>query len=446
MSDYRHTNLNKMKFLLDQLDSTTGFLDRNSCLHMAEELIARARETGQPLTALWLDLDRFKQINESCGYLGGDNVIALIASRIKERLNNRAEIGRVGADEFVCLLPAIDLAQAEQMALDLMHIIEPELELGGIRFRPTASIGLALLEPEDDAFSLLERADRAKVAAKKQGGNRYVVSGTEPTPGRLGVMLVREELEVEHKLHTALESGGLQLHYQPIIGLNGKVQAVEALMRCSANGENIPPAKFIPVAEKTGLIIRLGEWSLLQGARHARHMSDAGIPTRTAINVSRSQLVDPRFSQALNAALICANVSPELIELELTESLFMDISDTVQANLRIARDLGVSLAIDDFGTGYSCLANLKDIPATKLKLDRAFVIVLPHDRRAMSVVKAMAQLGKELGMTVVAEGAETQEQVDALTEAGVDCIQGYIYARPMDDIALLSWIKKREQS
>lgn len=435
-----------MKYLLYQLDPTTGFLDRNGCLHVAEELIAHARETGQPLATLWLDLDRFKQINESFGYLGGDNVIALIANRLKEKLDNRAEVGRVGADEFVCLIPNLDLAQAEQVALELMHIIEPELELGGIHFRPTASIGIAMLEPEDDAFGLLERADRAKVAAKKQGGNRYVVSGTEPMPGRLGIMLVREELEVEHKLHTALENGGLQLHYQPIIRADGTIQAVEALMRCTANGENIPPAKFIPVAEKTGLIVRLGEWSLLQGARQARHMSDAGMPTKIAINVSRSQLVDPKFSQALNAALICANVRPELIELELTESLFMDISETVQINLRTARDLGICLAIDDFGTGYSCLANLKDIPATKLKLDRAFVIVLPHDRRAMAVVKAMAQLGKELGMTVVAEGAETQEQVNALIEAGVDCIQGYIYARPMDDLSLSSWIKERNQS
>ncbi len=433
-----------MKFLLHQLDPTTGFLDRNGCLNVAEEMIGRSRGARQPLAAIWLDLDRFKQINESFGYLGGDHVISLIADRLREKFGNRVEIGRVGADEFVCLAPQTDLAQSEQMARELMRVIEPDLELGGIHFRPTASIGIAMLEAAEDAFSLLERADRAKIVAKKQGGNRYVVAGTESIPGRLGTMLVREELEVEHRLHTALENGGLQLHYQPIIGLDGRVQAIEALMRCNANGENISPAKFIPVAEKTGLIVRLGEWSLLQGARHARHMSDAGHPTVTAINVSRSQLVDPKFSQALSAALLCANVPPELIELELTESLFMDISDTVQNNLRAAMELGVCLAIDDFGTGYSCLANLKDIPATKLKLDRAFVVVLPQDRRAMSVVKAMAQLGKELGMTIVAEGAETTEQVEALIEAGVDCIQGYIYAKPMDDRSLLSWIKRRE--
>ncbi len=434
-----------MKFQLFQLDSSTGFLDRNGCLHMAEELISRVRASGQPLAVLWLDLDRFRQINESFGHLGGDNVIALISKRIRDKLGNRAEIGHVGADEFVCLVPSAGLAEAERFADELMRIIEPEVDLGGLRYRPTASIGIAMLGPDDDAFVLLERADRAKIAAKRQGGNCHVVSGTEPLPGLMGSMLVREELEIENKLHIALEGGGLQLHYQPIIGPGGKIQAVEALMRCSSNGENISPVKFIPVAEKTGLIVRLGEWSLLQGARFARHMSNMGLPTKTAINVSRSQLVNAKFSQALHAALICANVQPDLIELELTESLFMDISDTVQNNLREARDLGIGLAIDDFGTGYSCLANLKDIPATKLKLDRAFVIVLPEDRRAMAVVKAMTQLGKELGMIVVAEGAETEAQVDALTEAGVDYIQGYFYAKPMDEVALVSWLRERNK-
>ena len=282
------------------------------------------------------------------------------------------------------------------------------------------------------------------LAAKKQGGNRYAVSGDEPLPGRMGIMLARDELSIEHKLHTALETGGLQLYYQPIAGFDGNVQAVEALMRCTVQGESIFPAQFIPVAEKTGLIVRLGEWSLLQGARHARRMSSHGFKIKVAVNVSRAQLADAKFLQALHAALICADAEPELIELELTESLFMDVSDTVRKNLHGALDCGVSLAIDDFGTGYSCLANLKDIPATKLKLDRALITALPEDRRALSVVKAIAQLGKELGMTVVAEGIETLEQIEALKAAGVDCIQGYYYARPMSEEALLSWLDERK--
>ncbi|MBU4044964.1 MAG: EAL domain-containing protein, partial [Gammaproteobacteria bacterium] len=169
----------------------------------------------------------------------------------------------------------------------------------------------------------------------------------------------------------------------------------------------------------------------------------AGHETKVAINVSRAQLVSPAFTQALHAALLCSNVRPGLIELELTESLFMDISDTVQQNLKEIIATGVGLSIDDFGTGYSCLANLKDIPASKLKLDRAFVTVLPEDRRALSVVKAVTQLGHELGMTIVAEGCENQQQIDVLLEAGVDAIQGFFYAKPMPDSELLIWLKAR---
>jgi EAL domain-containing protein (putative c-di-GMP-specific phosphodiesterase class I) len=259
----------------------------------------------------------------------------------------------------------------------------------------------------------------------------------------MGITLAREDLVIESLLHTALETGGISLHYQPIIHAEGHIEAVEALMRCSVNGENISPGKFIPVAEKTGLITRLGEWSLLQGAMHARRLQDAGYPTKVAINVSRAQLTSPKFNQALHTALICSNVKPELIELELTESLFMDISDTVQKNLKNVLAAGVSLAIDDFGTGYSCLANLKDIPAKKLKLDRVFVTVLPEDLRALAVVKAMTQLGHELGMTVVAEGCERREEIDALINIGVDAIQGYFYSKPIPEEDLLPWLQSR---
>lgn len=428
----------------NHIDPSTGFLDRGSCLELLGNMAATAAASGQPLAALWIDLSRLKQVNESFGHLGGDLVIAQVARRLREKSAGRSEWCRMGGDEFVCLVPHCDAQHARQLAQDLLQAIEAPLRFGELFLHPSASIGIAILDADEDPFAFLERADRAMGTAKRQGGGRAVASGEEPMPGRLGILLAREELAIENKLHLALENGGLSLHYQPIVGFDGRVEAVEALMRCTADNELLPPNKFIPVAEKTGLIIRLGEWSLLAGARYARHLDDAGYRTKVAINVSRAQLASPKFVQALHAALLCADVSPELIELELTESLFMDISETVQANLRAARQAGVGLAIDDFGTGYSCLANLKDIPATKLKLDRAFVIVLPHDRRAFAVVKAMTQLGRELGMTVVAEGVEEQAQTDALREAGVDAIQGYIHARPMPEEALLDWFQQRK--
>ncbi len=426
---------------MNSIDPLTGLLNRFGCLQTADRFANTPTHT--PFAIIWIDLDRFKRINESFGHPGGDEVIKDIALRFRNRVSGRAEIARMGGDEFVFLVPRCDRPQAEHLARELASTVGELIHIGNLTLCPTASIGIAIHDREENSLALLERADRAMYAAKDKGGNGIVCSGDEPIPGRLGITLAREEISIESTLHAALETGGLCLHYQPIILANGEIEAVEALMRCQVDGENLSPGKFIPVAEKTGLIVRLGEWSLLQGAMQARLLQDAGYHTKVAINVSRAQLISPKFTQALHAALICSNVKPELVELELTESLFMDISDTVQANLKNALSAGVSLSIDDFGTGYSCLANLKDIPAKKLKLDRAFVTVLPEDRRALAVVRAMTQLGHELGMTVVAEGCERQEEIDALLDAGVDAIQGFFYARPMPEDKLLQWLQTR---
>lgn len=427
---------------MNSIDPLTGLLDRFGCLQTAERLTAASSRKGQSFAVIWIDLDRFKKINASFGHPGGDVVIKNLAVRLR-RAGGRAEISRMGGDEFVLLVPQCDRIQAEQFARELAGTVEELIHMGNMTLCPTASIGIAVHDGEESSLDLLERADRAMCAAKSRGGNGIVCSGDEPIPGRLGITLAREELSIESTLHVALETGGLCLHYQPIILANGEIEAVEALMRCSVNGVNIPPGKFIPVAEKTGLVTRLGEWSLLQGALQARQLQEAGYHTKVAINVSRAQLISPKFTEALHAALICSGVKPELIELELTESLFMDVSDTVQTNLRNTIAAGVVLAIDDFGTGYSCLATLKDVPAKKMKLDRAFVTVLPEDPRALAVVRAMTQLGHELGMTVVAEGCERQEEIDILLEAGVDAIQGFFYARPMHEEALLKWLQAR---
>ncbi len=431
---------------MNSIDPLTGLLDRFGCLQTAQQFAVRSTAHEQAFAAIWLDLDRFKQINESFGHQGGDHMLKDVARRFRTRISGRAEASRMSGDEFVFLVPSCDRGRAQQIAAELSHTVEEPYTVGDLTLRPTASIGIAIHEYGEDSLKLLERADRAMHAAKAKGGNNIVFSGDEPIPGRLGITLAREELVIENILHTALETGGLSLHYQPIIAADGRIEAVEALMRCNLDGENIPPGKFIPVAEKTGLVIRLGEWSLLQGATHARMLQEAGYQTKVAVNVSRAQLVSPKFTQALHAALICSNVKPELLELELTESLFMDVSDVVQRNLKSALAAGVSLAIDDFGTGYSCLANLKDIQAKKLKLDRAFVNALPEDQRAYSVVKAMTQLGHELGMTIVAEGCERKEEIDALLDAGVDAIQGFYFAKPMPGETLLSWIKTRNDS
>lgn len=396
----------------------------------------------RPISLIWIALDRFKQVNESFGHHGGDAVIAQIARRLRDKTGLRAQWCRMSGDEFVCLLPDSNGEHAHQLASDLLREIEIPLPLGELLLHPSASLGIASLTNHETPTNCLERADRAMNTAKRAGGGRVVTSGAEPIPGRLGIHLARHELELESQLHLALERGELNLHYQPCVDADGRIVSVEALMRCASH--KLSPGEFIPIAEKTGLIIRLGEWSLLEGMRFAQRLDAAGLRTPVALNVSRAQFALPHFPQTLHAALLCANVAPELIELELTESLFMDNSRVIQTNLCAALDAGVKIAIDDFGTGYSCLATLKDITATKLKIDRAFVIALPHDRRAFSVVKAIARLGADLGMQVVAEGVESHEQLESLRDAGVHTIQGYIHARPMPENALLEWLQNRK--
>jgi len=429
-----------------RIDAKTGLLDRISCMQIASDMVDQIGDSGRQLAVFWIDLDRFKHINESFGYEGGDKVISLVADRIRGKINGNAKIGRVGADEFVCIVPDFDNNCAEKLGIELLDAIRPILMVGDFKLRLTASMGIALLEPDESAFELLERADWSKMTAKKAGGNRYILSGNEQVTSHMGIIMAREELEVEYLLNTALEKDGLKLHYQPILGFKGNVLSVEGLMRLTVNGKSIPPARFFPIAEKSGLITSLGDWSLQQGTQQAKLFSNVGLRTTVSINVSRGQLTDTKFSQALYSAINLADVDPKLIELELSETLIMDASDTIQTNLRSIRDMGVSLAIDNFGSGFSCLANLKDIPATKLKLGRAFTSTLPENGRSLAVVKAMAQLGKDLGMTVIAEGVETKEQMEIVRELKIDGIQGYYYAKPMEVNILSSWLRDREQA
>lgn len=413
-------------------------------LGRAAELVAEAREHSTPLATLWIGIDRFRQINESFGHAVGDRVLSVLARRWREHFAWIGDWGRVGGDEFLLLLPGHDQHAAEEVATRILEVLSLPIDMADLRLRPSASIGIALLHPEQDAGALVETADRTMREAKEAGRGRWLLEGELQRRGRTGRLLAREELGVEELIHDALESGGLSLHYQPLITVpGGELEAVEALMRCQVRGITLPPAQLIPVAEKTGLIVRLGEWTLLTAARFAQGHRQQSNPLKVAVNVSRHQVASPRFSQVLHGALLCSDVPPQLIELELTESLFMDASATVRRNLHLACEAGFRLAIDDFGTGYSCLAYLKDLPASKLKLDRAFARDLPQDRKSLAVVRTMAQLGRDLGMTVVAEGVESTEQLDCLLEAGVEVIQGHLLARAMPETELAEWIKKR---
>jgi diguanylate cyclase (GGDEF)-like protein len=423
------------------VDRLTGMLDRVALCEVAKHLTEAARASDWPLTVLWVGVDRFRQINASFGHSAGDTVLANLAHRMRIHAGLADPIGRVGGDEFAILLRGQPTLQAQETALRIAEALAAPLEIGSVRVRPSVSIGLAELNPTETPANVLERAERAMGAAKQQGGSRLLLSGEEPVPGRTGTLLAREELVIEELLHDALENGGLALHYQPIVLLrDGSLEALEALMRIDVRGRRMGGGEFIPVSEKTGLIVRLGEWSLLTAARLALQLENRGTPARIAVNISRAQLTAPRFESALHAVLACADVPPQRLELELTESLFMDRSAVVRRNIDASLEAGFSLSIDDFGTGYSSLADLKNLPASKLKLDRAFVTDLPEDFRSLAIVRSVTRLARDLGIMVVAEGVEEPAQYEALSDAGVDAIQGFLFSRALEESALMQWL------
>lgn len=417
---------------------------RRRSAEVARKMMAAHSSSWQPLSAFWVALDRFRQVNVSFGHASGDLLLQTVAERLVRSAPEHAELLPLGGDEFVLLCAHLTVEGAMDTARQLLREVERPVALGEFTVRPSASIGVARLEPRDSAEHLLERADRAMLHAKRQGGNRLAMSGQDDLSNPMDSGQARRDLAIESALHAAIEAGGIGLHYQPIILQSGKVEAVEALMRCTVNDMTISPTDFIPVAERTGLIHRLGELSLVQGTRFAARLRDHGWSTRVAINVSRAQLLSRGLLPALYGSLSSANVSASLIELELTESLFMDHSGTVQENLRSIRDAGVGMVIDDFGSGYSCLASLKDLPATKLKFDREFIRVLPGDRRALAIVKSLSQLARDLGLTVVAEGVETNEQLIACEVAGTHATQGFFHSPPLPEEELLTWMKARK--
>lgn len=424
--------------------SQHGCLDRASGLEVIGNMLSEQSALGHSVTAIWVNIDRFREVNLSFGHAGGDQLIANLAARVKAVTPQECEIVRMGGDEFVILAPGLDADDAEYLARRLRNEIGFQIAIEDVWIRPSASIGVAFSYPDETALALLERAEDAMREAKANGGNRYVLAiKTDIRKRQMSMALSRKALAIEGALHAAMEAGVMSLHYQPIVRADGSVEAVEALMRCTAPGMHIAPDEFIPIAEATGLITRIGEWSLFKGCQFAARLKADGIDTKVAINVSRAQLLSDDFLPALNAALLCANVDAQAIELELTESLIMDLSPRIQNHLKGLRDAGYGLAIDDFGTGFSSLAALKDLPASKVKFDRSFIKHLPTDQRALVIVQSLCNMAKALGISVVAEGVETTEQLACCEQVGVDAVQGFLHARPMPEADVLAWLKTR---
>jgi len=411
-------------------DSLTDLPNRILLKDRLIHTMALAHRHQQSMAVLFLDVDRFKNINDSLGHAMGDLLLQSVAQRLVACVRSSDTVSRQGGDEFVVLLSEASNAQDAGISAQKMLIaVSKPHKIDQHDVSVTASIGIATY-PDDgtEAETLMKHADFALLHAKDSGRNNYQFFKPDMNVRAL------ERQSLETGLRHALERHEFALHYQPEINLEtGAIVGVEALIRWRHPERGlVPPKQFIPVAEECGFIVPISQWVLREGCRQARAWQDAGFaPISIAINISAVELRGKDFVAEVQATLAETGLDPRCLVLELTETFLMQDSPHTLAVLQVLKDLGVHLALDDFGTGYSSLSYLRRFPIDTLKIDRSFVSNLTTDDNDASIVSAVINMGKSLHMRVVAEGVETREQLQFLREHGCPEGQGYYFSHPV---------------
>jgi diguanylate cyclase (GGDEF)-like protein/PAS domain S-box-containing protein len=426
-------------------DGLTGLPNRTLFSELASHAMESARRHDCKMAVLYIDLDRFKTINDSLGHDAGDVLLREMASRFRECLRGSDVLARLGGDEFVVLLPEVSgRAQAAFVAKILLSAALRPVEIHHQECRVTASIGICLYpEVGQDDQAVLRHADLAMYAAKEEGKNNYQFYSPvmqAHTAGRLAI---------ETHLRHALERHELSLHYQAKVEVDtDTITGVEALLRWNHPELGaVSPVQFIPVAEETGLIVPIGRWVLRAACvQNAQWLREGLPPVQVCVNLSMRQLEDSSLIGDLQAALAESGLPPHLLELELTESMIMHNTERAIRILRDIKSLGVRLAIDDFGTGYSSLAQLKRFPIDTLKVDRSFIREIPRDAEDRAIAEAIIAMGKTLSLTIVAEGVETAEQKAFLRERACDEMQGYYFSTPVQPDEFAALLRKQPSS
>jgi diguanylate cyclase (GGDEF)-like protein/PAS domain S-box-containing protein len=413
-------------------DSLTGLPNRTLFTYRLAYALAKPDRLPGSIAVLVLDLDRFKAINEALGHEVGDEVLVAVARRIESADGRAQVVARLGGDEFLALFDGPD---AEGDAVDFSHrvldTLEHSIAAGVDEVFLTASIGIASTTAlVYEATALLSNADAAMYQAKRRGGGSVEVFGEAM---RLRVL---DRMHTEHLLHRALERSELRLFYQPVVDISGgSAVGVEALLRWIHPEQGlVAPDRFIPVAEESGLIIPIGAWVLHEACEQLRlwHQGESGGPRGAVeVNLSARQIDHPEIVATVERVLSLTGVSPDHLTLEITESALMNDTATASRVLDALKALGVTLAIDDFGTGYSSLSHLQRFPLDILKIDKSFVDELGADRGGTEIVAAVIKLAHALGLQVIAEGVETERQLQALQRLDCDFAQGYLFSRPM---------------
>ncbi|HEU4483867.1 MAG TPA: EAL domain-containing protein [Povalibacter sp.] len=410
-------------------DTLTGLANRSLLNDRLEQGIRAAAGYGTRLAVVFVDLDRFKFINDSLGHHVGDELLRAMAERLRASVRESDTVARLGGDEFVLLIngqrdPDAIAAVLERMLTD---ISQPWNTAQG-DFNVTCSMGVALYPDDGDrAEVLLKHADTAMYRAKEKGRNNYQFFTAELNE------LITQRLELENKLRRALERQQFELHYQPRVDMaTREVVAAEALIRWQVSeDEAIPPSRFVPIAEEIGLIAPIGKWVLRTACEQNRRWQDAGLPKFVmSVNVSARQFRQENFARTVADILRDSGLEAHYLEIELTESAVMHDAEQFIATLGELRALGVKIALDDFGTGYSSLSYLKRLPVDRLKVDRSFVQDIAIDADDATIVRTIIALGHNLGLRVVAEGVETEQQIEFLRDNHCDELQGYYFGTP----------------
>ncbi|MBK8742611.1 MAG: EAL domain-containing protein [Betaproteobacteria bacterium] len=425
-------------------DALTGLPNRVLLqLHLAETL-DRARHRQRQVAVLFIDLDRFKNVNDSLGHRMGDELLRMIGRRLGMALRKGDFLARLGGDEFTVLLENLENAEgAAEVAGKLLEVIQQPYWVHGHAVHVSASIGLAIFPDDgDDPDTLLKNADVAMYRAKDAGKNVYQFFAQE-----MGAQQ-QEQMALETALRWAVKNEDLGVKYQPKVEVaTGRIVGAEALLRWRdpVLGD-VPPNRFIPLAEESGLIDIVGDWVLKQACGETRQWAAAGLEDMTiAINLSVRQFRDTGFAARIQKIFAETGVDPRRVEFEVTETSVLYDAETVGRVLQLERELGVRVAIDDFGTGYSSLVHLKRLPIDTLKIDQSFIRDITTDPDDKAITAAIIALAHSLGLDVVAEGVETAEQLAFLTERGCDYYQGHYFSEPLDSAAFIAFVGRHQR-